>query len=319
VAPAAYDLRGNMAISVRRLAGTTDADVAEFCAGLPDVEPVASRLRRYFRSGSVRPAWCFMACAADGRIVGRHWWWSMPGDSVPAGVDLISAEEFSGALELLRHARDELEVVEAICEIGDDDESTDAAPGRAQWPELLRDAGFSHDLARVRVCGDAAPAMPTPDPGAFRPAREQPTVSLVELFQAVADATTDHGMREDRARYGAREEAQRRVDDALRLAEGTDWFSVLVVEGGRPVGYVVPALVDEMAVIAELGVDPAFRRRGYGLELLAYGRHLLGNAGAEKVVADTDRANTAMRHVFRRAGFVETKTYDTYRHVRRTT
>jgi hypothetical protein len=121
----------NGRLRIETLAGAADEDVWWFCRELDDATAVAARLRRYLRSGSVRPSWCFRATASTGRIAGRHWWWSAPGASAPAGVDLISVEDAAGALESLRHARDALGVREAICEI-------DAGSGRAS---LLRDAG----------------------------------------------------------------------------------------------------------------------------------------------------------------------------------
>jgi hypothetical protein len=93
----------NGRLRIETLAGAADEDVWWFCRELDDATAVAARLRRYLRSGSVRPSWCFRATASTGRIAGRHWWC----------------------------ARDALGVREAICEI-------DAGSG---WASLLRDAG----------------------------------------------------------------------------------------------------------------------------------------------------------------------------------
>lgn len=306
-----------MPIAVQRLEGATPADVSWFCEGLPDAAAVERRLERYLRSGSVRPEWCYLA-AANGQVAGRHWWWSAPGDRRPTGVDLVSVENSDSALTLLRRARDELRVEDAICELGIHDEETAVEPpGRALWTQLLRDSGFSLASARVRVRATPA-AVPTNREGelAFRTARSLPTESLIELFRAVADGSLDHGMIEDRARYGDTNEAVRRLDRALSFAADPDWFSVMVTQDREPVGYVVPAVVDGIAVIAEVGVARAHRRHGNGLQLVGYGVRLLSATGAKQILADTDQANGAMRAVFARAGFTESEPYEIYRYVR---
>jgi ribosomal protein S18 acetylase RimI-like enzyme len=222
-------------------------------------------------------------------------------------VDLISVEDPAGALEALRYARDALAVREAICEI-------DAGSGRAG---LLRDAGFSRWLARVRVSADpAALRAPATDAAVFRPARELPRQTLIELFRAVSDGSLDQDMIDQRRELGQIEEARQRLEQALSFPGDPEWFSVLVGDLGEPIGYVVPAVIDEMAVIAELGVAQPHREQGHGLELLSHAARILAAADAELVVADTDQANTAMRSTFARAGFSESRPRDTYRYVR---
>jgi ribosomal protein S18 acetylase RimI-like enzyme len=307
-----------MSIAVETLPGASAADVARFCAGLPEPEAVEDRLQRYLRSGGVRPAWCFMAVGADGRIVARHWWWAAPGDPAPQGVDLLSAERFDDAVHLLRRARDELRVEEAICELRGGGQEQDA-PGGDRFAELLRAAGFVESAARVRVSAAAAASPGVADrSAAVRPARDLPTEALVEVFRAAADGSLDSGMIEDRRRYGDLEEARRRVEQALSFDGEDDWFAVLVPGDGdeTPAGYVVPALIDEIAVIAELGVAASHRGQGYGLKLLEHGVRVLRGAGATEIVADTDQANTVMRDVFARAGFVETEQYRTFQYAR---
>jgi len=138
------------------------------------------------------------------------------------------------------------------------------------------------------------------------------------LFRAVADGSLDSGMIEDRHQYGDLEEARRRLDQASSFDGEPDWFAVLVTGGDHetPAGYVVPALIDEMAVIAELGVAASHRGHGYGLKLVEHAVRVLSAAGAEEIVADTDHENTGMRDVFARAGFVESERYQTFHYVR---
>src|SRR3954454_12144145 len=147
-----------------------------------------------------------------------------------------------------------------------------------------------------------------------RPARDLTTESLVQLFRAVADGSLDSGMIEDRHHCGDLEEAHRRLDQALSFDGEPDRFAVLVTgrDHETPAGYVVPALIDEMTVIAELGVAASHRGHGHGLKLLEHGVQVLSAADAEEIVADTDHANTIMRDVLARAGFVESEHYRTF-------
>ena len=81
----------------------------------------------------------------------------------------------------------------------------------------------------------------------------------------------------------------------------------------RHVGYVVPAPIDEIAVVAEIGVAREHRGHGYGLDLLLRAVRLLTATGADRIVADTDQANTPMRATFAHAGFAEREFRESYR------
>lgn len=115
------------------------------------------------------------------------------------------------------------------------------------------------------------------------------------------------------ARCGLEREAHERLAAARCYGPEPDWFTIGCTNDGSPVGYVVPALVDEVAVVAEIGVANAHRGHGYGLDLLLQAVRLLAATGPKRMVADTDQANTPMRATFARAGFAEREYRESYR------
>lgn len=135
------------------MSAATREEVARFCRGIPEREEVEDRLHRYLRSGSVRPEWCFIATTPDGRVLARHWWWASPGSSRPTGLDLIGVEDHHSAAVLVRLARDQLEVNEAVCELTVplEPEAGRAIDTRGEWGSVLTASSFAFDVARVRV------------------------------------------------------------------------------------------------------------------------------------------------------------------------
>lgn len=67
----------------------------------------------------------------------------------------------------------------------------------------------------------------------------------------------------------------------------------------------MPARNPTSPVIDYIGVVPEHRGEGYVDDLLARGAETLLSAGAERIRADTDTANTPMADAFRRAGYAE--------------
>jgi hypothetical protein len=241
------------------MSGATRDEMSWFSRGIADREGVEDRLERYLRSGSVRPEWCFVAMTPGGRVLARHWWWASPGSSRPFGVDLVSAEERESAVALLRLARDRLELSDAVCELTAPVESREKASNASEtlssWGSILTASGFAFDVARVRVeCAMELGVQSGRDRLAFRPARRFDDQLLTRLFEAVAHGSLDHGMVQDRARCGPEREAQERLAAARFYGSEPDWFTVGCTPDGVPVGYVIPVLIDEVAVVAEIGV-----------------------------------------------------------------
>ncbi|MGH9299653.1 MAG: GNAT family N-acetyltransferase, partial [Acidimicrobiales bacterium] len=70
---------------------------------------------------------------------------------------------------------------------------------------------------------------------------------------------------------------------------------------------------DGTPMVAEIGVVASQRGHRYVDDLLAWATQLLARWGAERIIADTDRANTPMRAAFKRSGYRELRWRDDYR------
>ena len=291
-----------------------DASTTAFLMGLDEAEDPQNQLERSLAVGSVRPEWCWLARDASGAIAARHNWWARSGSPLPMGLDLVSAEDHEAAVALVVYARDQLGVLEARSEItvpthrGDDPSAI-----RAPLVAVLEDTGFEFQVARVTVewrC--SSPLRTGPHGLTFRPARDLGDDQLLSLFVAVGADSLDHGMVADRARLGADGEARQRLAAVRSHAGEPDWFSVGFTAQGEPVGYVVPGLSGGVPIVGEIGVAIAHRGRGYVDDLLAWATGVLMTSGAERIVADTDRANGPMRAAFRRADYQEIRWRDDY-------
>jgi hypothetical protein len=229
-------------------------------------------------------------------------------------VDLLSAEDHDAAVALVVYARELLGVLQARSEItvpthrGDD-------PSAIHGPlvAVLEEAGFQFQVARVTVEWRCSSTLRTdPHRLTFRPARDLGDDELLSLFVAVGAGSLDHGMVADRARLGPDGEARQRLEAVRSYAGEPEWFSVGFTAQGEPVGYVVPGLAGGVPIVGEIGVAIAHRGHGYVADLLAWATGVLRTFGAERIVADTDRANRPMRAAFRRADYREIRWRDDY-------
>lgn len=285
-----------------------------FCSGAEDSASMHEWLTSLLATGTTRSEWCWVA-SRGGRIVERQVWWAVPGAAAPLGVDLVTTTDRGSGRELLVRTRARLGLEEAFAEVHAP--ITEAA-GPAARPtveaQVLEDAGFSFEVARVSVECTPATAVPAGSPRlTFQPAGEVGTPKLVALFAAVGQGSLDHGMTQDRARLGADGEAAARLARARGYRAKEGWFRIGRDECGSVVGYVVPGLAGTTPMIAEIGVAAAHRGMRYVDDLLAEGTGVLLADGAERIIADTDVANLPMRAAFRRGGYREYRWRDDFR------
>jgi RimJ/RimL family protein N-acetyltransferase len=291
-----------------------DASIASFVLGLDEAEELQRVLERSLAAGSTRPEWCWTAWDPAGHAAARHTWWGRPGLPYPIGLDLRSAEDHDAAVALVVYARGQLGVLEARSEITVPTHRGDSPSAiRAPLVAVLRGAGFGFQVARVTVeWTSSSPPGPDRHRLSFRPARDLDDDLLLALFVAVGADSLDHGMIVDRARLGADGEARRRLGAVRSYGGEPAWFSVGFTARGEPVGYVVPGLAGGVPIVAEIGVATAHRGQRYVDDLLAWATDILRTSGAERIVADTDRANSPMRAAFRRADYREVRWRDDY-------
>ena len=119
----------------------------------------------------------------------------------------------------------------------------------------------------------------------------------------------------------AHETESDRLAELERLCEGRDaWSPALVAEGvagllptttwlvapGDPApGYAVVAIVDEVAELQRIGVDPVARRGGIARRLLAEVVDRSRRAGAVRLLLEVRETNAPALALYAAAGFVE--------------
>jgi RimJ/RimL family protein N-acetyltransferase len=285
-----------------------------FCANTENPTVLLARLTGFLESGIVRPEWCFAAIDPYGEIVARHFWWLRSGSTVPFGIDFVSSEDHTAAVALILHAREQLAVDVAFCQITMPTEIGDnPSHVLADLVAVLNDSKFSFEVARVTVEWTSDKTIPLEgDRLTYRPACDLDDVLLNALFQSVADSSLDNGMVAERARVGIEEEARERLRTVRSYPGEREWFTVAFDVHDSPVGYVVPAYAADIPIIGEIGVAQPHRGHGLVGDLLSWGTRRLAESGAHRIVADTDRANAPMRAAFAKGGYRESRWRDDY-------
>lgn len=292
----------------------SDSNIASFTDGISESSSLHERLAGYLQTGVVRPEWCWLALSPTGNILARHYWWSRAGSDRPFGIDDVSMEDHDTAVALIAYSRGQLKMDEAFCQVTIPvEEGDDPSRVHVGLVAALRDTGFSFEVARVSVEWTVGPVtIPDSSRLTFRPVRKLDDELLCSVFQSVADNSLDHGMIAGRNRFGAEKEARDRLDTALTYPGDSDWFSVAFDSEGGPVGYVVPALIGDVSIVAEVGVVATRRGHHYVNDLLSWATRKLAESGATRIVGDTDRGNTPMRAAFKRGGYREFRWRDDY-------
>jgi ribosomal protein S18 acetylase RimI-like enzyme len=91
---------------------------------------------------------------------------------------------------------------------------------------------------------------------------------------------------------------------ATQLASGVQTILGLEVEG-QLVGAVVATHDSRKGWVNRLAIDPDFRRRGYGLQLLGAAEETLRAQGMQVIAALVESDNPSSLALFEKAGYVE--------------
>jgi ribosomal protein S18 acetylase RimI-like enzyme len=95
-----------------------------------------------------------------------------------------------------------------------------------------------------------------------------------------------------------------RAEIAQQLESGIEKILGLEIDG-QLVGCVVTTHDSRKGWINRLAVDPAYRRRGYGLRLVAAAEEMLRSQGMRIIAALIESDNPASLTLFEQAGYVE--------------
>jgi ribosomal protein S18 acetylase RimI-like enzyme len=177
------------------------------------------------------------------------------------------------------------------------------APDDAAAAAMLRLGDYEHaaDLLYLASESDAFPDAPLALPFELRPWRDQSNdaSSLIDLIDQTYIGTLDC----------PRIDGLRKTADVLAgyraVGESTDRLWQVVQAAGQPVGCLL--LADHPATrqweIVYVGLVPAVRGRGWGLELTRHAQWLARAASCERLVLAVDAANEPAIRIYSLAGF----------------
>lgn len=264
-------------------------DLSRFAAAHPRL--AGSYLRDQEARGFVRPEWRFAWVEPRGEIRARVVYWGPPGARAPCLLDVVVGDDDDATAALLATSL-------ARLGIGAIDYQPTRELGAARGPDeppALEANGFALVATQQRLLHTGPPVAPVIPGVGLRSIGEVGYGALVPLVAAVRSATAD------RATAG-RTDAAAEIAALREFAHDPAWWT-LALEGGQPIGFVLPIRTDGGPVIGDIGVVPQSRGRGIGRLLLAHGTAaVLGITG--RVGADVDDSNQAMLAAAAAVGYV---------------
>ncbi len=172
-------------------------------------------------------------------------------------------------------------------------------PETQSWIAALVDVGFTVHRRKLLVTRDLDK---TPAPGPEFEWRSLSSMPEAEFVAVMAAASEGDPFEEE----GERDHDKEWSDLLLHVGDDLDrdlWRVALV--DGEVAGVVLPRVWPEdnpPGTLCYVGLLPAFRGRGLGWRLHAWGLTLLRAAGAARYVGSTDERNAAMARTFEKNG-----------------
>jgi ribosomal protein S18 acetylase RimI-like enzyme len=297
---------------------------------------LSAHLAQRWASGASRPGWCFVA-EEGGAIVGRVGYWTRPRVWPqirfidPLLFDLPWAGEYRRiGVRLLRESLGALRRDGATrADLGVDSPTGFAPPAACCVGDLLTGEGWTltRETLRFDWGAGARPARSAP-PGlavephrlTYRSVEEVGEERFVDAVRTALDGTLDRGARREIERAGADRKARGVLDGARALVRGggwradAGWWQLGYTPDGALAGLIMPAInASGDGVVWYIGVAPEQRGRRYVDDLLVRLAGVLEQAGAHRIVADTDTQNWPMARAFARTGwrqFAMSATYE---------
>ncbi len=291
-------------LTVRRLSGRDELDLFRSISYVLNEELVGD-----LDAGRRRLDWLWLALRGN-RLVGRLGWWTRSAEAPPQVLDFLDVSDVDEGVRLVDTAMREVLPGGST----PPDYIRFLPPDWASDPALVRDVdvrrtvlerlGARPLVERLRLQWDAGGPVPEPSERLqFRAVADR--AELVGLMTSVLEGTLDAHSRADLTRMPPAEQANVQYDDELaRYTTPREWWRVATLPDGPPVGFVIPASNAYNAIIAYIGVLPAFRGKGYVDDILAEGTRILAAQGVPRIRASTDVGNLPMARAFERAGYV---------------
>ncbi|MFF3667176.1 GNAT family N-acetyltransferase [Microtetraspora malaysiensis] len=252
------------------------------------------------KAAQYRPEWTWVALRG-GEVVGRAAWWGGPADRRPLTLDWLDfGTDIEVGAALLRAAP----FIADYCLV--------LPPGWREDPEVraaadLRiaaatRAGMELMVERLNYLWTPAAGLPPrPRRLEFRP--EPDDEVILDVIRRTHVGTFDAHARAEMARGGVDASARDELEFLHWMPSPRTWWHLAFTGDGRLVGLAVPGRNHARPTIGYIGVVPEQRGHGYGYDLLAEATHILADAGALEIGADTDVGNTPMAAAFARAGY----------------
>lgn len=268
-------------------------------AGLVGVVAFGRGYRVFAEKREYRPEWTWVALRG-GKPVARAAWWGGPADSEPKALDWFDFTEPEAGVALLREAPLRAEYCLLL------------PPGWRERPEVRHQAEIRIEAAQQagmvplveRLRYRWTPQNPLPERENRLEYRGEPDDGVVlEVLRRMQEGSLDAHARQDRESGGVDAAAQEDLDFLNWMPSPREWWRLAYTGDGELVGITVPGRNYAGPVIGLVGVVPEQRGNGYAYDLLVEATHLLVEAGAGEITAETDVTNTPMAATFARAGY----------------
>jgi GNAT superfamily N-acetyltransferase len=253
--------------------------------------------------------------AQDGdRISARAVWWSGQDSGLPLALDSISVvdsvpDRATLATGLLTAAHrafhaegvSELPAYHVFLPVHWHDEP--AVSAALAWRQQAASAaGLVEELERLRY--EWVPDVGLPESsGRLTFAAEADNEAFLAVFKKIAMGSLDVTTRRGVEVVGVDAQVREEMDIYLSMPGDRDWWRLAYTPEGELAGLAIPSANAAGHVVGYLGVVPEMRGRGYVDDLLGEITRILVDAGAERIVADTDTTNVPMARAFERAGY----------------
>ncbi|ONI73192.1 GNAT family N-acetyltransferase [Actinosynnema sp. ALI-1.44] len=268
----------------------------------PDVVGFAFFGRTYgdfLAKNEYRPEWTWVALRGD-RVVARAAWWGGPDDSEPMTLDWFDFDDPEAGEALLRAAPFRVEYCLALpANWRDDPATSEAARSRI---DVAVKAGMKPVVERLRYTWTPADGLP-PRPRRLEFREEPDDEAIVSVLAAVQRGSLDAHKVADLRTMTPEQAARSELEDLKWFPGPREWWKLAYTPDGELVGITIPTKNFTGPVVGFIGVVPEQRGHGYAYDLLVECTHLLVEAGATRIAADTDMTNHPMAANFRRAGY----------------
>lgn len=249
-----------------------------------------------------------------GQIPARAVWWCSQDSGIPLALDSISVahslpDRAALATDLLTAAHrafqaegvSELPAYHVFLPVNWREEP--AVSGALAWRRrAVSGAGLVEELERLRYEWVAEVGLPE-SLGRLTFAAEPDDEAFLAVFKRIAMGSLDVTTRRGVETVGIDAQVREEMDIYLSMPGDREWWRLAYTPEGQLAGLAIPSANAGGHVVGYLGVVPEMRGRGYVDDLLGEVTRILVDAGAERIVADTDMTNVPMARAFERAGY----------------